>query len=153
MRWSRISKNPFSLGSFYVRYSWVDGRFVFNSLFVKQTFVPHASLPFVWLVLGHEFHHRSWSVCACRCICFLLLGLGQENCKCWIRVTSVTSVKFCNKLVKTKKENKVALFVGSADEILFKWYFCVVLFVSIFRVMFQVMLLTINLVIYGSEGG
>lgn len=68
-------------------------------------------------------------------------------------MTSVTSVKFCNKLVKTKKENKVALFVGSADEILFKWYFCVVLFVSIFRVMFQVMLLTINLVIYGSEGG
>lgn len=68
-------------------------------------------------------------------------------------MTSVTSVKFCNKLVKTKKENKVALFVGSVDEILFKWYFCVVLFVSIFRVMFQVMLLTINLVIYGSEGG
>lgn len=65
----------------------------------------------------------------------------------------MTSVKFCNKLVKTKKENKVALFVGSVDEILFKWYFCVVLFVSIFRVMFQVMLLTINLVIYGSEGG
>lgn len=65
----------------------------------------------------------------------------------------MTSVKFCNKLVKTKKENKVALFVGSVDEILFKWYFCVVLFVSIFRVMFQVMFLTINLVIYGSEGG
>lgn len=65
----------------------------------------------------------------------------------------MTSVKFCNKLVKRKKENKVALFVGSVDEILFKWYFCVVLFVSIFRVMFQVMLLTINLVIYGSEGG
>lgn len=65
----------------------------------------------------------------------------------------MTSVKFCNKVVKTKKENKVALFVGSVDEILFKWYFCVVLFVSIFRVMFQVMFLTINLVIYGSEGG
>lgn len=68
-------------------------------------------------------------------------------------MTSVTSVKFCNKLVKTKKENKVALFVGSVDEILFKWYFCVVLFVNIFRVMFQVLFLTINLVIYGSEGG
>lgn len=68
-------------------------------------------------------------------------------------MTSVTSVKFCYKLVKTKKENKVALFVGSVDEILFKWYFCVVLFVSIFRVMFQVLFLTINLVIYGSEGG
>ena len=54
----------------------------------KQTFVPHASLPFVWLVLGHEFHHRSWPVCACRCICLLLLGLGQENCKCWITVPS-----------------------------------------------------------------
>lgn len=65
----------------------------------------------------------------------------------------MTSVKFCNKLVKTKKENKVALFVGSVDEILFKWYFCVVLFVNIFRVMFQVLFLTINLVIYGSEGG
>ena len=58
--------------------------------------------------------------------------------------TSVTSMKFCNKLVKTKKENKVALFVGSVDEILFKWYFCVVPFVSIFRVMFQVMFLTID---------
>ena len=43
-------------------------------------------------------------------------------------------MKFCNKLVKTKKENKVALFVGSVDEILFKWSFCVVPFVSIFRV-------------------
>lgn len=62
--------------------------------------------------------------------------------------TSVTSMKFCNKLVKTKKENKVALFVGSVDEILFKWYFCVVPFVSIFRVVSN------YLVIYaGSKGG
>ena len=67
--------------------------------------------------------------------------------------TSVTSMKFCNKLVKTKKENKVARFVGSVDEILFKCYFCVVQFVGIFRVMFRVMFLTIILVIFGSEGG
>ena len=62
-------------------------------------------------------------------------------------------MKFCNKLVKTKKENKVALFVGSVDEILssgtFVWYHLLA-----FSELFQVMSLTIILVIYaGSKGG
>ena len=60
----------------------------------------------------------------------------------------MTSMKFCNKLVKTKKENKVALFVGSVDEILlsgtFVWYHLLA-----FSELFQIIL-----VIYtGSKGG
>ena len=75
---------------------WADHAFVCLAL---QSPVPHAGLPSVRLVLADEFYYSSRAVRAGRCICVLLLGLGQEACKCDAETYRITSFFYYSKLI------------------------------------------------------